>query len=62
MAEGAFSKTKEMLDDVCPEWKRILKYRDKVLRGQRQIGGKRKPYMLSRLKFWNEGCRNATGN
>ena len=32
----------------------MLKYRDKVLRGQKQIGGERKLYMINRLKC--TGC------
>ncbi len=33
-----------------------MKYRDKVLRGQKQIGGEREWYMINRLKCTNESC------
>ena len=39
---------------ICRECNGLLKYRDKVLRGQKQIGGERKLYMINRLKC--TGC------
>ena len=41
---------------ICPECKSLLKYRDKVFRGQKQIGGDRKIYVINRLKCTNEAC------
>lgn len=41
---------------ICPECGGLLKYRDKVLRGQKQTGGERKMYMINRLKCTNESC------
>lgn len=39
---------------ICPECKGLLKYRDRVLRGQKQTGGERKFYMICRMKC--SGC------
>ena len=35
----------------------MLKYRDRVLRGQKQIGGERKLYKINRMQCTNGGCR-----
>ena len=39
---------------ICPECNSLLKYRDNVLRGQKQIGGERKLYLINRMKC--TGC------
>ena len=41
---------------ICPECGAKLKYRDKVLRGQKQIGGERKWYVINRMKCTNKSC------
>ena len=41
---------------ICPECGALLKYRDKVLRGQKQTGGERKWYMINRMKCTNKSC------
>ena len=41
---------------ICRECGSLLKYRDKVLRGQKQIGGEKILYMINRMKCTNESC------
>ena len=41
---------------ICPECKEKLEYRDKVQRGQKQIGGARKIFMINRMKCTNKSC------
>lgn len=52
---GFYIKSDEVC--ICPECKSVLKYRDKVLRYQKLIGGERKLYMINRLQCTKEGCR-----
>lgn len=52
---GFYIKSDEVC--ICPECNHLLKYRDRVLRGQKQIGGERKLYMINRMQCTNGSCR-----
>ena len=41
---------------LCPECGGLLKYRDKVPRIQKQIGGEKQIYMINRMKCSNVAC------